>query len=233
MGLSDSEEAFLRQTLERAHAIMADNPDAYYEPNGTLIDPDFLAGYLQDAPMLRPTREVAVESFAIARHPLTNRQVKRWLPEHEGPNDDTGAWLSAQEVSTILDRAGWRLPFEAEWEYAARAGTRTITFRGDEIPGEHQLLGNYRDEARNRHSANPWGLVGLFSFAELCADEYTKSYTQAPFTAGKVGKRVTRGGSINVSPWQGCGEWLGMLSASRGCEAWSSLGVSLRPVAAL
>jgi formylglycine-generating enzyme required for sulfatase activity len=112
----------------------------------------------------------------------------------------------------------FRLPSEAEWEYAARAGTTTLTFRGDERPDEDQVLDDFADEERTAAAENAFGLVAMGSANEICADVWIPHFTDAPVDArprAGDGLRVVRGGGGDLSPWQGCDEWLLLLSATR------------------
>ncbi|MGA5282296.1 formylglycine-generating enzyme family protein [Streptomyces griseoincarnatus] len=218
MGLSDAELSALR-ALDEADA--SDNPLEY-----------FLAG----AARMRPVREVRVEPFLIARHPLTVAQIRHWLPEYEdeyAESDGTVARVTDDDLDALIEALPFRLPSEAEWEYAARAGTTTLTFRGNEIPDEDEILDVFADEKRVAASENAFGLAATGCANELCADVWTPHYENAPSDARPRtgdGLRVVRGGGADVSPWQGCDEWLLLLSAFRSAY---DMFTAIRPVASL
>lgn len=118
------------------------------------------------------------------------------------------SWNDCQEflakLNRKLDRYKFRLPSEAEWEYACRAGTTTEYSFGD---GEARLdeFGWFRGNAgRKTHPAgakkpNPWGLFDMHGNVwEWCQDWY------GPYPGGEVSdptgasdgkQRVIRGGS--------------------------------------
>ncbi|GAA0446104.1 hypothetical protein Aca07nite_04240 [Actinoplanes capillaceus] len=218
MGLSDAE-------LDAVGAIeRAGDVEDTIEP--------FLAG----AGDSRPVREVKVEPFLLARHPLTVEQVRHWLPDYDDDyaDTDTTAARLEDDLGDLLAALPFRLPSEAEWEYAARAGTTTLTFRGDAKPGEDQLLDDFGDEARTAAAENPFGLASMGSAGELCADVWIPGFDGAPLDASPRtgdGPLTVRGGAADLYPWQGCDEWLLLLSATR-YEHDSSF-TAIRPAAPL
>jgi len=181
----------------------------------------------------RPAHRVTISAaFFIGVTEVTQAQYRQFQPKHaggRGADDDAVmgvswddamkfcAWLSAKEKRT------YRLPTEAEWEYACRAGTTTIFNTGNRLPdGFHSWFadiglrdrffpdGKLPPEFRAgkgslrvaQTAANAWGLFDMHgNGAEWCADWY------GPYEAGEqtdpLGRsdgdfRVIRGGSHSV-----------------------------------
>ncbi|GBU27110.1 hypothetical protein R84B8_00633 [Treponema sp. R8-4-B8] len=135
------------------------------------------------------------------------------------PTSSNSTWNSA-----VMDRSknGYRLPTEAEWEYACRAGTITPFNTGDNITtdqanynGNYPYNGNaagiYREKTTpvGSFAANAWGLYDMHGNVwEWCWDWYSSSYyssspTNDPSGASSGSYRVFRGGS-----WSNGGEYL-------------------------
>ncbi|PLZ49117.1 formylglycine-generating enzyme family protein, partial [Fischerella thermalis] len=113
----------------------------------------------------------------------------------------------------------YRLPSEAEWEYAARAGTTTPFHFGETITSElancssgesSEIKSKYRKETTPVGSfgvANAFGLYDMHGLVwEWCADPWHKNYDGAPTdgtvweVGGDMHRRVLRGGSWSFSP---------------------------------
>ncbi|GIM87146.1 formylglycine-generating enzyme family protein [Salinispora arenicola] len=217
MGLSEAELAAVR-AIERSGGAE-----------------DTLEPFFAGAGDAQPIREVRVEAFLLARHPLTVAQVRHWLPEYEDDyaDADSGTARLEDDLDDLLEAMPFRLPSEAEWEYAARAGTTTLTFRGDGRPGEDQLLDDFGDGQRTAAAENAFGLAALGSANEICADMWIPGFVGAPADARPRtgdGPRTVRGGAADCYPWQGCGEWLLLLAATRHEHAQFT---AVRPVAPL
>jgi hypothetical protein len=134
-------------------------------------------------------------AFSISETEITVEQYRRFRAEATGsmtaPPYMTGiSWHEAVAFCDWLSRQEgkpYRLPTEAEWEYAARADTRTSFWSGDEPP--------------EAGAANPWGLKGIHSEpSEWCRDWYGPYPQEAQVDPiGPVNglSKVIRGGGLD------------------------------------
>ncbi len=129
---------------------------------------------------------------------------------------DTVAWIEAvafcQKLSGTdperLSRRVYRLPTEAEWEYACRAGSSTRYHFGDDaqqLAAHAWCMGNAGDQSQpvGQKRPNAWGLYDMHgSLWEWCADWHASDYYQKAPTDDPTGPsagsvRVLRGGSYH------------------------------------
>lgn len=132
---------------------------------------------------------------------LPNMAARITKPAHPA----TVSWLDAQDfigkLNELDDTYRYRLPTEAEWEYAARAGTTTRYFFGDSDRelGEYAWFGG--DFATGgthpvgSKKPNPWGLYDIYGNAwEWVQDDYRPDYMSAATT-----DKTVRGGSWHAT----------------------------------
>lgn len=138
-------------------------------------------------------------------------------PVEEVSWDDVQIFL--QRANDVVPEMIVRLPSEAEWEYACRAGTTSAFSFGNRIsPNQANYDGNYlyegggsKGEYRQKtlpvksFSPNGWGLYQMHGNVwEWCQDTWD-SYDNTPTdgragTSGDASRRVLRGGSWNLVP---------------------------------
>jgi len=156
------------------------------------------------------------QPFYLSVHEVTQQQyglVMGKNPSHRNgankPVEKVG-WNDAVEFCRKLsEREGveYRLPTEAEWEYACRGGTTTDYSFGDDVSqlGEYAWYGGGETHVVGKKLPNQWGLYDMHGNVwEWCQDWY------GPFGSEKVvsdpkgpasGKsRVLRGGAFDVLP---------------------------------
>ncbi len=195
-----------------------------------------------------PQHSVTVKSFFLGKFPVTQAQWQAVadLPKinidlNPHPSHFRGAkrpveqvsWYEAMEFCGRLSQKTeqtYRLPSEAEWEYACRAGTTTPFHFGETISTDlanycgmnrkmngvlhkgtygHGSPGLYREQTTEvgSFSANAFGLYDMHGNVwEWCADRWHESYDGAPtdgsawLTNNEQAKRLLRGGSWLHNP---------------------------------
>ena len=181
-----------------------------------------------------PRHEVTVPPFFMGQYPVTQRQwsivagleeVDRTLKkspsgfEGEDCPVETVSWEDAVEFCARLSRVTgrcYRLPTEAEWEYACRAGTDTPFYLGETLSGrvanyDSSVVYEGEPAVDSRGRTNPVGefspnALGLYDMhgnvLEWCADDWHDNYNGAPIdgsarkdASNDSGSRLLRGGS--------------------------------------
>ncbi|HEV3460039.1 MAG TPA: formylglycine-generating enzyme family protein, partial [Thermoanaerobaculia bacterium] len=172
----------------------------------------------------RPAHYVTLSPFCLGAYEVTRAQWRQVMGEAAGQGSSRGDELPVEDVSWddvkvflarlngLAGRPRYRLPTEAEWEYAARAGSSGAYSFGDD-PGELYRFGNCKslehDDGFDRTAPvgsflpNRWGLYDLYgNLSEWVEDAY------GPYAADPVHDphvlegplRVRRGGSWAIVP---------------------------------
>ncbi|MCD6326567.1 formylglycine-generating enzyme family protein [bacterium] len=123
----------------------------------------------------------------------------------------SGDHITSAEVSCSFDANGYRLPTEAEWEYACRAGTTTRFYTGDsdsDLGRAGWYYGNSGSQKREvgEKERNAWGLYDTHGNVwEWCWDWYSSGYygtrpdpDSDPTGASSGSGRVMRGGGWRI-----------------------------------
>jgi formylglycine-generating enzyme required for sulfatase activity len=184
----------------------------------------------------RPRHPMTVRTmFAIGRYDVTVGEYRRFIAA-TGARGGSGcswkapgfaqterdpvvcvSWDDAKAYAAWLAKTtgkGYRLPSEAEWEYAARAGTTTARYWGDAIGVNNANCDGCGSKWDDKSTSpvgsfrgNPFGLYDMLGNAwQWTEDCWNDNYANAPgdaaiaLTSGNCGIRVARGGSWSYIP---------------------------------
>ncbi len=186
-----------------------DGIDFLYIPAGS-----FMMGSETGSSNESPVHEVTItKGYWLGKYEVTQTQWENVIGSN--PSDNEGAnnpveKVKLTDIDNFLDALGsvYRLPTEAEWEHACRAGSTSIYYFGD----ENSILGDYAWFSSNSDGKthpvgqklpNDWGLYDMNgNVAELCSDWYDQNYydespvedPQGP-DSSSTNHKVLRGGS--------------------------------------
>ena len=196
-------------------------------PGGTFRMGDNSAAGRSDE---KPVHTVTIKPFKMGKHEVTfghwdacvsdggcNSNSPEFREWGRGSRPVTSvSWDDAQSFVNWLNGktgGGYRLPSEAEWEYAARAGTETQYHWGNDIGRNHancggcgSQRGGLKTEPVGSFPANEFGLHDMHGNVwEWIQDCWHDSYNGAPsggsaWEGGDCSRRLTRGGSLDNGP---------------------------------
>ncbi len=219
------------------------NLDMVYIPGGKFMmgsPEEIKQGYCK----YRPQHEVNVPEFFMGKYPITqeqwrivaalpriSRDLKPEPSEFEGYDClvERVCWYDAVEFCARLSKhtgKQYRLPSEAEWEYACRAGTTTPFHFGETIISnlaDYNASETFADEPKGEYKfrkalpvgqfpPNAFGLYDMHGgVTELCLDDLHDNYDGAPtdgsawvYDDNRYHKKVLRGGGARYTTASSC-----------------------------
>ncbi len=187
----------------------------------------------------KPRHEIEINPFWIGKTEVSNAQYRRFKTKHGGDDDLPAVNVSWNEARDYCEHFGHALPTEAQWEYAARAGSETRWSFGD----EEKALGRYAWFSGSSESkahpvgtkaANAWSLHDMhgnvYEWVQDCyaGDAYSRRqgvWEDPLVEADQCRFRVLRGGAFWSVP-------RGLRSAHRNFDVliYRSVGIGFRCV---
>lgn len=169
----------------------------------------------------KPVHEVCVSDFYLGKYEVTQAQWEKVMGDNPsfdkkcGPDCPVGnvSWQKVQNfIRNLNSKSGnhYRLPTEAEWEYAARSGGKKEKWAGTSDEGNLKEFVWFNDNSGiiqrvGLKKANGLGLHDMSgNIEEWCQDWYDEAYyvrspKNDPYGADSGEKRALRGGSWNDS----------------------------------
>ena len=178
-----------------------------------------------DDPSEKPIHQVTIKSFAISKFPITVREWNACVAAKSCTYTPTGkddapvtnlSWTDTQQFVDWLSKVTqkpFRLPTEAEWEYAARGGTRSKFWWGDQLQASMANCKGCNEPYQasqpltvGSFKPNPFGLYDMGgNVHQWVADCWHENYQGAPsdgsaWVESDCLSRVIRSGSWKNDP---------------------------------
>ncbi|MFG6105340.1 SUMF1/EgtB/PvdO family nonheme iron enzyme [Leptothoe sp. EHU-05/26/07-4] len=171
-----------------------------------------------------PQHKVHVFAFYIGKHPVTQRQWREialmnsvtreleldpsYIKGDDLPVGQVNCYDAIEYCMRLEKHTGhkYRLPSEAEWEYACRAGTTTSFYFGDSITQAQVNYASSKKTPVGSYPANGFGLYDMHGNVwEWCLDSWHNNYENAPVDGSAwlrddLREQVLRGGSQINAP---------------------------------
>jgi formylglycine-generating enzyme required for sulfatase activity len=224
---SPSQTPISKSTSQRASDYMETLPEGIKLEMIAIPAGEFLMGSPESAYDAykdeKPQHKVKLSHFFMGKYPVTQEQYQAVMGSNpskfkDNPKNpvDYVSWDDAQSFCQKLsEKTGniYRLPSEAEWEYACRAGSQTRYYFGDDEDqlGEYAWYSDWQPHPVGLKKPNNWGLYDMHGTVwEWCEDIKHDNYRKAP-TDGRAwidkdkdslnNRRVRRGGSWAFKSW--------------------------------
>ena len=133
----------------------------------------------------RPAHKVCLDDFYLDKYEISQKkftQIMNYNPSVIVGDDFPVNHLTWDEAVSYCSRQGYRLPTEAEWEFAARADSQSINPWGGGINGDyawHAGNSNRQPHPVGTKKPNAWGIYDMMGGVwEWVADWYSESYYQ-------------------------------------------------------
>jgi len=187
----------------------------------------------------KPVHTVSVKSFALGKYEVTFEEYDKFceVTGREKPSDsDWGrgkrpvinvTWNDAKAyVKWLSEQTGkdYRLPSEAQWEYACRAGTTTKYWWGNEIGKNNANCDGCGSQWDNKQTApvgsfekNQFGLYDMNgNVREWNKDSWYNTYRKAPTDGSAQINEQTNGKLVRGGSWYNKPHWLRCTHRLRG-----------------
>ena len=162
----------------------------------------------------KPNVEMHLPPFFMSRFPVFNWVAEENInladsverPDFSSDEGPFPCYLTKEEINIFLQKTGYRMPYDWEWEFVAKGVDDNLLICGNEIPSEKLLkeicITSFGNPKKNNKASNVYGISGL-AIAALTSMDYEKN------------RVAVRGGAAGFYPFQGPGQWAMLLTGLR------------------